>query len=134
MSGVAIFTFLLEYRSNESRGSNGAVCFSIQRSGIVNGSTHVMAFAGEASAVAVAAMFTVLMPKYCATSVETGLPWVASRYTVTRTRLFCPVGLSGNWTSPALMLTGSPITLFALEAVKAFITAGPLALRSVQLL
>jgi hypothetical protein len=46
---------------------------------MVNGLTHVIASAGEASAVAVADMSADEMPKYCAISVDTGLPWAASR-------------------------------------------------------
>ena len=40
------------------------VCISLHLSGIVNGFTHVIALAGDASAVAIAAMSAVAMPKY----------------------------------------------------------------------
>ena len=52
---------------------------SFQRSGIVNGFTQVIALAGDASAVAIAAMSAVGMPKYLAMSVERGFPRDARR-------------------------------------------------------
>src|SRR6476620_4970347 len=95
-SGLAIGLPFESIASNPSLGSKGGVCFSIQRSGIVNGLTQVIASAGDASAVAVALMPTVAMPKYCAISVEIGLPRLASRYTVTLTRLLVPDGSLRN--------------------------------------
>ena len=47
---------------------------SIHLSGTVNGLTHVIAFAGETSAVASAPTSTVLMPNIGAMNVDTGLP------------------------------------------------------------
>ena len=80
MSGLASGLFLLRVRCRSSSSRiQRRRRFSIQRSGIVNGFTQVIALAGDASAVAVAPMFAVAMPKYCAMSVETGLPRLASR-------------------------------------------------------
>ena len=59
----------------------------VHLSGIVNGFTQVIALDGDASAVAVAPMPTLDMPKYRAMSVETGFPRAAVRYTVTLTRV-----------------------------------------------
>ena len=49
---------------------------------MVNGFTQVIALACETSAVAVAPMSAVAVPKYFAISVETGLPRAAVRRTV----------------------------------------------------
>jgi hypothetical protein len=72
---------LLPYRAKVSAGVHGSVSgfFSIHLSGIVNGFTHVMAFAGDASAIATARTPAVSIPKYFAMSKETGLPRDASR-------------------------------------------------------
>ena len=90
---------LLSYRSNVLPVVQGGVLFSIHRSGIANGFTHVIALAGEASAVAVAAMSTVGTLSSGPISVSTGLPRAALRKTLTATRLL-PVGPTGNVTSP----------------------------------
>src|SRR3954467_3901252 len=116
MSGFASGLFLLSNRSKESFGSKGGSCFSIQRSGIVNGLTQVIAFAGDASAVATALTLAVLMPKYLAISVSTGLPRELSRQTLARTRFAWPVGSSGNVMSSTLTLGAEPMTAFALPA------------------
>ena len=80
--------------------SQPGVCFSVHLSGIVNGLTQFIAFAGEASAVAVAPMSAVCMPKNFAISVDTGLPRAVVRNTSTLTRLNSPeLGSGGNVTS-----------------------------------
>src|SRR5262245_24008105 len=95
---------------------------------MVNGLTQVIAFAAAASAVAVATMSAVEMPKYLATSVDT------VRCTVTLTRLGSPVtGSLGNSTSAGPTETSPLITWLAFEAAMALVTAGPDALLSVQL-
>ena len=95
---------MLSYRSKVLLVVHGGVLFSVQRSGMVNGLTHVIAFAAEASAVAVATMSAVLIPKYCAIIVETGFPRFAVRYTVTFTRSGDPsTGSFGNSTSAGPM-------------------------------
>ena len=45
----------------------------------MNGFTQVIAFAGEASATAIAPMSAVAIPKYWAISVDSGLPREARR-------------------------------------------------------
>ena len=107
--------------------------FSTHLSGMVNGLTHVIALAGDASAVATALMFAVLMPKYCAISVETALPCAASRYTQTRTRFAAPEGSVGKETSAGPTDTVWPMTLFACAVAMAWTTIGPVAERSSQL-
>jgi hypothetical protein len=79
--------------------------FSIQRSGIVNGFTQVIAFPFDASAVATALMSAVAMPKYWATSVLT------VRLTVTRTRFGVPISSLRNSTSAGFTSTSPFITL-----------------------
>ena len=113
-----------------SSASQGGVCFSIHLSGIVNGLTQVIALAGDASAVASAWMSTSVTPKKRPISVPTGLPRSSLRNTRTFTRLFRPVGPSGNVTSAGVTLTCAPITWFSRAATIAFCLAGPLVLRS----
>jgi hypothetical protein len=118
---------LLSYLSNVSFGGTE---FSCQRAGMVNGFTHVAAFAGDASAVAVAPMSTVCTPKTGPISVATGLFRLDVRNTFTFTRLFRPVGPSGNVTSPVSTSTAPPTTRFSFAVVIALLTAGPPGLRS----
>src|SRR5438874_8026269 len=115
---------LLSYRSNVLPVVHGGVLFSIQRSGIANGFTHVIALAGDASAVAVAAMSTVGTSSSGPMSVSTGFPRAVLRYTFTATRLL-PVGPTGNVTSLGRTEGAAPTTVFAIAAFLAFITAGP---------
>src|SRR5437764_14576182 len=96
MSGFASGRPLLSTLSNVSVGSQGPVCFSIHLSGIVNGFTQVSALAGDASAVAVAVMSTVLTPKNVPINVLTGLVRPAVRNTVTATRVGWPDGSFGK--------------------------------------
>src|SRR5216110_2809594 len=91
----------------------------------MNGLTHVMALAGDASAMALAAMLTLLTPNIDPIIVATALPRVAVRKTSTCTRLLCPEGLSGNVTSPAVTLGDLKITLLAVAVLIALCTAGP---------
>src|SRR6266849_2989623 len=123
---------LLSYRSNVLLTVQGGVLFSVQRSGIVNGLTHVMAFAGEASPVAVAAMSTVGTPKSGPINVGMALVRAADRKTSMRTR-FAPVGPTGNVTSPGVADGAAPMTEFASAAFTALWTAGPPTDRSSKL-
>src|SRR5436190_23513313 len=104
---------------------------SCHLSGIVNGFTHVSAFAGDASATATALMLTVGTPKIGPISVGTGFERPAVRYTWTWTRLFRPVGPVGNVTSGGATAGDDVITLFDFAALMAPCTAGPPADRSV---
>src|SRR5947207_3352911 len=99
-SGFASRLLWLSYISNVSSGSHGPVCRSTHLSGMMNGLTHLTAFAGDASAVAIAITSTVRTPKIGPISVGIGLSRAVVRYTKTRTRLFTPVGPVGNVTSP----------------------------------
>ena len=99
----------------------------------MNGFTQVIALACETSAVAVAPMSAVAVPKYLAISVDTGLPRAAVRRTVTLTRVGCPSGSSGNSTSAGFTETMPAITLLLVAAAIALVTAGPPADRSFQL-
>src|SRR5262245_64096070 len=132
MSGFPSGTFLDANASNVSLGSNSGVWRSVQRSGIVNGSTQVIESAGDASAVATAWTSTVLIPKYCAISVAIGLPCAASRNTVTLTWLFSPAGPGRNSTFGGATATTPPMTLLARAAASALVTAGPVGVRSSQ--
>jgi hypothetical protein len=129
MSGLAIGLPFLSNASYPSSSSHGGVCFSIHRSGMVNGLTQVMALAGDASAVATAPTSAVFTPKYCAMSVDTGLPRDAVRRTLTRTRLGSPVGSLRNCTSPGVTETFFFITWLPVDALIALVTAGPEAVR-----
>ena len=72
-------TLWLSYMSNLLlNGSNGGVA-SCQRSGIMNGLTHVAAFACEASAVALAPISTVGTPKIGPMRVGMGLSLATMR-------------------------------------------------------
>src|SRR5262245_28818258 len=97
-NGFPWLSYMSKVELSESKPPGS--CFSIHLSGIVNGLTHVIALAGEASAVATASMLAVFTPKTRPISVCSGLPRAAVRYTCTRTRLFCPEGDVGNVTSP----------------------------------
>ena len=99
----------------------------------MNGFTQVIALACEASAVAVAPMSAVAIPKNFAISVDTGLPRAAVRRTVTLTRVGCPAGSSGNSTSAGFTETMPAMTLLSVAASIALVTAGPPADRSFQL-
>src|SRR5689334_17876792 len=77
----------------------GGFVFSIHLSGMMNGLTHVMPPAGEASAVAVAAISTVGTPNIGPINVDTGLLRLMVRYTFTCTWFAGPDGLGGNVTS-----------------------------------
>src|ERR1051325_2539086 len=92
--------------------SHGGFVFSIHLSGMMNGFTHVIPPAGDASAVAVAAMSIVDRPRNDPRSVLTGLLRPPVRYTFTRTRFACPDGSVGNVTSDGCTDTTPPITLF----------------------
>ena len=105
-------------------------CFSVQRSGIVNGLTHVSAFAGDASAVAVAPTLAFGIPKYRAMKVDSGLPRSSVRNTFTLTRFESPVGPTGKVTSGTSTDTFSRITWLPRAAASALVTAGPVAVRS----
>src|SRR5215204_4200733 len=133
MSGLASGTPLLLNASKVSVPSQGGVCFSCHLSGIVNGFTQVIALAADASAVAVAAISAVAMPKYFAIIVGSGLPRAAVRYTVTFTRLGSPAGSLRNSTSAGFTETSLLMTLFDVDAASALVTAGPDGVRSVQL-
>src|SRR5438477_8724909 len=115
--------------SNVSVGSQGPVWFSVQRSGIMNGFTHVIALAGEASAVATAPTSTVLMPTMGPRNVATGFPRLVVLNTFTRTW-----SIAGNVTSAGITDTFTLITRFcdAVEAAMAFRFAAPLAVRSLK--
>src|SRR6478672_6720284 len=119
--------------SNVSLGSHGPVWFSIHLSGIVNGLTQVIAFAGEASAVAVAAISAVDIPKYFAIRVDSGLPREALRKTVTFTRFETPPVPIRNSTSAGVSETTAPITWLACPVVIALVFAGPVDDRSSKL-
>src|SRR6185503_20242584 len=112
---------------------HGGVLFSCHLSGIVKGFTHVIALAGDASAVAVASMFTVGTPKSGPISVGIGLLRAPVRNTLTLTRLF-PVGPAGNVTSAGVVDGDAPITLLASAVLTALCTAGPPVVRSSKLL
>src|SRR5512138_1496503 len=99
---------LLSYRSYVLFCVHGGSEFSTQRSGIMNGFTHVTAFAGDASPVAVAEMLTLRMPNTGPTNVGTGFDRSAVLNTSTLTRLFAPVGLSGKVTSVVFTSTAPP--------------------------
>src|SRR5439155_26879246 len=118
--------------SKVSFGSHGPVCFSVHLSGIMNGFTHVIALAGEASAVAVAVMSTEFTPNIDPSSVGTAVPRVPVRYTCTLTRFDCPVGLTGNVTSPPRSDGAFPMTVFDRAVLIALCTAGPLGDPAVQ--
>jgi hypothetical protein len=127
MSGFASGFPLLSTTSNVSVGSHGGVWLSTHLSGTVNGLTHVIAFAGCASAVASAPMSTVSMPKMGAKNVVSGLPRRLLRST--RTRTCVGVGKltsSGSTEAWRLMTPFSP----AVAAAMALRTAGPVAERS----
>ena len=81
----------------------------------MNGFTQVIAFAGDASAVAVAVMLTVLTPKMPPINVGTGLFRSAAsvRYTSTLTRVGLPAGSFGNVTSAVFTDTSLPMTWLA---------------------
>src|SRR5690349_3432225 len=98
--------------------------FSIQRSGIANGFTHVIALAGDASAVAVAETSTVGTPKSVPISVGTALLRGADLNVLTLTRS-APNGPTGNVTSAATVDGAEPITLLATVVLTALCTAGP---------
>src|SRR6188508_2317857 len=100
---------------------------------MVNGFTHVIELAGEASAVATALMLAVLIPKYCAISVDTGLPRDESRHTVTRTRFGSPAGSFRNCTSAGITEGCPLITGLACPTWIELVTAGPVEVRSSQL-
>ena len=127
MSGLGSGFFWLSTMSNVefSESHPPGSCFSIHLSGMVNGFTQVIAFAGDTSAVATASMFTWCTLKACPISVPTGLPRSAVRYTCTRTRLLRPDGESGNVTSPGCTSTSALMTSFSFAAVIALWTAGP---------
>ena len=92
----------------------------------MNGLTHVIALAGVASAVAVAAIFTVLTPNIEPISVSTGLPRAAVRKHVDDlTRFAAPLGLSGNVTSVGWTSELREITLLCFAALIALSIAGP---------
>src|SRR3954447_7073244 len=133
MSGLAMGLPFASTRSKPSSPSQGGVCRSIHLSGMVNGLTQVIAFAGDASAVATALMSVEATPKYLAICVETGLPREAVRRTKTRTRLLLPAGSLRNVTSAAVTETLAAITLLPVAALIALVFAGPVAERSVQL-
>ena len=99
----------------------------------MNGLTHVIAFAGEASAVAVAAISAVDMPKYLAISVDRGLPREARRKTVTFTRFETPASPDQELTSAGVSETTAPITWLAFPVVIALVIAGPVDDRSSKL-
>src|SRR4051812_24448564 len=107
--------------------------FSFHLSGIMNGLTHVIAFAGDASAVAGAAVSTQDTPNRLPTSVRRALSRAVVRYTFTRTRFGSPAGSFGNDTSDGSTLGAVPITMFFLAVAMATWTAGPVAVRSIQL-
>src|SRR5687768_14571548 len=109
-SAFGIRSPLLSYRSKVLLTVHGGLEFSIQRSGIVNGFTHLIAFAGEASAVAVAPMSAVGTPKIPPISVWIGFVRAVVRKTSTRTRFACPPAPSGNVTSAGPTDTGAPMT------------------------
>ena len=74
-------------------------------------------------------MLAVFTPKKRPMSVRSALPRSSVRYTCTRTRLFTPAGDVGNVTSAGCTLTCWLMTWLLRDAVSAFCTAGPLALR-----
>src|SRR5215212_6167787 len=101
--------------SNESPASHGGVPTSFHLSGIMNGFTQVIAFAGDASAVAVALISTLGTPKSDPIKVETELS--PARWTFTWTRLLAPVGPTGKVTSAGSTVGITPITLFLCAAL-----------------
>src|SRR5204863_8509961 len=121
----------LSYMSKESFGSHGPVCISVHLSGIMNGFTHVIALAGDASAVAIAVMSTRCTPNSDPMSVGTALLRAAVRYTCTWTRSACPPGSFGNDTSPVRTDGAPPMIGFAMAVFIALCTAGPVVDRSV---
>ena len=97
---------------------------------MVKGLTQVIALAGETSAVAMAPMSAVAMPKYRAISVETGLPRDDVRRTATRTCVASPDESSGNVTSAGVTETLAFMTWLFVAAAIAVVTEGPDAERS----
>src|SRR2546429_1744635 len=116
---------LLAYMSKVESGVHGLPPASRHRSGMVNGFTHVSAFAGDASPTAIAVMFTVGTPKIGPISVGTALDRAATRYTCTRTRLGWPDASFRNVTSAAPTDGADPITALARAALTALWTTGP---------
>ena len=95
----------------------------------MNGFTHVIALAGDTSAVAFAPMLTVGTPNSPPIIVGMAFSRAVIRCTLTRTRFGRPVGPFGKVTSDGSTDGDSPIIRLACAAEIAFVTAGPDALR-----